>query len=329
MIPVRFLLEPSLFAQQMKWLLFTVFQSILSSMKDIEQQGVKICQGPCRRGGSSETAVVNSNVRQFAKEQFTVFRCDNCRSIVAADAVDLEHYYEHYPYKEQKLSAAWSLICRNYLRRLKTAGLKREHTILDYGCGSGMLISQLKKRGFENARGFDAYNDKYSDRGVLDHKYDCVILQDVIEHSEKPGDILEAAIELISDSGFLCIGTPNADRIDLGSPEKNIHCLHQPYHRHIFTAAGLTKLAEQKGLTLERFYDRHHSDTFWPYLNMRFYHYYCRLFDDTLDVAFDEHPFGLHYISPKALWLAFFGRLWPSYTEMVLILRKQRRVSAV
>lgn len=294
----------------------------MESSVHTKQENIKICQGACSRQGGSEAAVVSSNVRRFANEQFTVFRCGSCRSIVAADSVDLEHYYKDYPFKAQQPSAAWGLICRNYLRRLKTAGLKRDHSILDYGCGSGMLIDELKNRGYQNAKGFDAYNDKYSDRGVLDHKYDCVILQDVIEHSENPFEILDTAIELTSDSGFLCIGTPNADGIDLAHPQKYIHCLHQPYHRYIFTAAGLEHLAKQKGLTLERFYGRHHSDTFWPYLNMRFYHYYCSLFDNTLDVAFDEHPLGLHYITPKALLNAFFGRFMSSPTEMVLILRK-------
>src|SRR6478736_1264828 len=34
--------------------------------------------------------------------------------------------------------------------------------ILDFGCGHGMLIDDLKKSGYPNVVGYDAYNEKYN-----------------------------------------------------------------------------------------------------------------------------------------------------------------------
>ena len=142
-------------------------------------------------GSDFEQASVRSNVRKFASEQFAIWRCPHCKSIHARDEVDLGHYYADYPFHKLKdISVDWMLSAMydNLLARLKSAGLKQEHRILDFGCGSGLFIAYLRKKGYSNVFGYDEYSENFADKSVLADAYDCVTAQDVIEHVPEPQD---------------------------------------------------------------------------------------------------------------------------------------------
>ena len=80
-------------------------------------------------------------------------------------------------------------------------------------------------------------------------------LQDVIEHVEEPTELLDRIISLTKPGGTICIGSPNADQLDLGQLDKCVHSLHQPYHLHILSAQALRAMAGERGLTVKKFYD--------------------------------------------------------------------------
>jgi 2-polyprenyl-3-methyl-5-hydroxy-6-metoxy-1,4-benzoquinol methylase len=281
-----------------------------------------LCDDPSTLDSVSEVVEVSSNVRKFADRRFTVWRCKNCQSVHSRDVVDLTEYYREYPFQRQRPGFAWRLISRNYLRRLKAAGFTRQHSLLDYGCGSGLLVEWLRREGYRKVDGFDAYGDKYSDRNVLGRKYDFVILQDVLEHTEEPTELLDEVVSLTARGGIICAGTPNAEALDLSAWQGYVHSLHQPYHLHMLSASVLRSLAARRGLTVERFYDVFYADTFLPCVNVRFCHYYANLFDNTLDLAFDALRFTWHVVTPKAVILALFGRFWPPRSEMMFLFRK-------
>ncbi len=127
-----------------------------------------LCDHPDTFNADSETATVQSNVRKFRHERFTVWRCSSCRSIHARDPVDLAHYYADYPFHRQVLNLALKAVYRTFPVRLKRLGLRPHHSILDYGCGSGHLVEYLKSRGFRRAVGYDAYSRDFSDPAVVD-----------------------------------------------------------------------------------------------------------------------------------------------------------------
>jgi SAM-dependent methyltransferase len=271
---------------------------------------------------ASEIVEVNCNVRQFASERFLVWRCNNCRSICSGDTIEVGPYYQGYPFQRQKPKLGWRLNAKNYIRRLTKAGLQRENTLIDYGCGSGLLVNQLRRRGYHHAIGYDAYNDKFNDPSLLNRRYHFVVLQDVIEHSENPVQLLDEVVALTAPGGIICIGSPNAEAINLGRVQTYLHSLHQPYHRNILSAGILRSLAQNRGLILQRFYDVYYADSFVPFANVRFGHYYAQLFDNTLDLAFEKHQLTWRLLKPQALALAFLGRLRPNRAEMMFIFRK-------
>ena len=281
-----------------------------------------ICDNPGSLSSATEIIEVNSNVRRFAGERFTVWRCDNCLSLHSSDTLELAPYYQEYPFTLQKPNLSWRLITNNYITRLRKVGLCHRHTLLDYGCGSGLLVNELHHKGYLHAVGYDAYHEKFNDPIIFNHQYDFVVLQDVIEHSEDPVAMLDEVIDLTNPGGIICIGSPNAEAIDLCHPQMYVHSLHQPYHRKILSAGILRSLARNRGLTVEKYYDVYYADSYRPFANVRFCHYYARLFDNTLDMAFETYPLTWRLLKPRALFLAFLGRFKPNLNEMMFLFRK-------
>lgn len=282
----------------------------------------------CERdaGEAVEAAEVRSNVRRFAGERFAVWRCPHCRSIHARDDVDLGHYYADYPFhKLGDTKVDWMLgaMYDNALARLRREGVEPGHAILDYGCGGGLLLAHLTRKGFTDVHGFDEYSDRYGDRAVLDARYDCVVTQDVLEHVPDPRAFARTLAALVKPGGLVVIGTPNADAIDLARPEERVHTLHQPYHRHILSKDALLALGDEMGWKLARYYPTMYANTRVPFVNTSFLVHYFRCFDDCVDLALEPIRIDSWKVwSPLTLVHAFGGSFWAPETDVTALFRK-------
>lgn len=273
--------------------------------------------------GAVEEAGVPSNVRLFSRETFAYWRCPHCASLHARDEVDLGHYYARYPFHELPSDWRFDAIHARQLARLRRAGLKRSHKILDYGCGNGQFVRFLQRKGYSGARGFDGYHGAYQDRAVLDEKYDCIIAQDVIEHVSSPNVVLGELARATEERAILAIGTPNATAIDLSRPRDFLHALHAPYHRHILSADALIEAGRRHGLALGRFYSTMYTNTLVPFMNEGFYRYYGRILDDTLDVATDPiQTRALLRRLPLTLWWGLLGSFFSRHTDVMAVFQK-------
>jgi 2-polyprenyl-3-methyl-5-hydroxy-6-metoxy-1,4-benzoquinol methylase len=276
--------------------------------------------------GNVERASVRSNVRKFREEQFELWRCPECRSIHASEDVDLAHYYRSYPFHdigEQTVDWMLRAMYRKQLARLKAAGLKPEHRILDFGCGGGAFLKFLKAAGYPDVSGFDEYSENYADKRVLDARYDLILTQDVLEHVAEPWDLLGQLDSLIKPGGAILIGTPNADDIDLQDPESRVHALHQPYHRHIFSRSALTSIGEKLPWTFEQYYPTQYSNTYLPFVNSRFVMHYFRSCDDTLDLAVEPiRANNLRLYAPDTLFWGLFGGFFAPESDVMVVYRR-------
>jgi len=274
--------------------------------------------------GRLEAAVVRSNVRHFRDEQFAVWRCEGCGSIHTRDRVDLAHYYEDYPFRRQRLNWMVRRVYGLLLRRLRRAGVRRSDSVLDFGCGSGLLVEFLHSKGYARAVGYDAYTEGFGDPALLKGRYDCLFAQDVIEHVDDPIGTLRTFHGLVNAGGLIIIGTPNAAAIDLQRPERYVHSLHQPYHRHVLSKRALLAGAAELRWTLVRFYPTAYTNPRIPFLNTRFLLHYFRCFDDTVDVAFEKRPRANRrfLLSPSTYIDGLFGSFRDPRTEMFAVFRK-------
>ena len=271
---------------------------------------------------ATEVCSVPSNVREFHHERFTVWRCPHCHSLHALEPVELDRYYERYPFKQHVMNFATGRAYHNRLRLLTRRGTRKDSRILDYGCGAGLFIDFLRKRGYRHVEGYDAYAPSYADKTPLTRRFDVIVSYDVIEHVDEPQHFFSTLVERLNDGGLLVIGTPNADEIDLSSPDDFSMELHQPYHRHILSEQALAQLGKEAGLRIEEVYRRFYFDTLYPTVNTRFMEEYVRATGNVIDVVVEKPRPDVVLRSRRLLFHAFFGYFAPPRGNMMFFFRK-------
>jgi 2-polyprenyl-3-methyl-5-hydroxy-6-metoxy-1,4-benzoquinol methylase len=231
-----------------------------------------------------DSAQVRCNVREFGAETFTVWRCAKFGSLHAKEPIDYDRYYWHYWLKHQKYDSIAEVMLRKRIKIIERAGLDRGVTLLDYGCGSGHFVRYARERGVR-AEGYDPYSESFGDATVLDGRYDFVTAEDVLEHLEDPCAFVDDLKGYTVPGGCMAIGTPNADAIDPHDP-LNLAPLHQPYHRHIPSAAELLRMASEGGWQVIKLRAGAPVDICVPFVNSAFLCRYLKSSGEFLDVSF-------------------------------------------
>lgn len=278
-----------------------------------------MCDQPGSATAATEINSARSNVREFGSESFTVWRCNNCRSIHSLEPVRLNHYYRNYPIHQQKLDFLTRLYYRNRLALTTRLGLQRRHSVLDYGCGGGAFVDYLKRKGYD-AHGHDPFSSPYDQPIQAGTRFDVVIADQVVEHASDPEDLIRQWSQLTKSGGLLIIGCPDPEAIDLTFPEQFIHELHQPYHRHLPSAEALMQMASKAGFSHRRTLRR---VTPWqPFINRPFLHHYMQKTGGFLDILYEDPAVGSILASPGLLARGLFGGLLPCRNFLMSVFTK-------
>ncbi|MFA5070043.1 MAG: class I SAM-dependent methyltransferase [Patescibacteria group bacterium] len=145
----------------------------------------------------------------------------------------------------------------NYIAKLITK-IKKEGTVLDLGCGAGILVNLLHQNNFE-ATGIDSSKEviefaRNNNNGNYEHtaitqyntskKFDVVVATQIIEHLRDPEDFLNRIHKLLKDDGIIILETPNLKSWNPHSFwRKRIGGMYYGKdHRIIYTPKSLTKL---------------------------------------------------------------------------------------
>jgi len=279
-----------------------------------------VCSNPGTFEEALEIEEIFSNVREFKKEKFTVWRCSSCGSIHSKEALDLDRYYENYIVG--KSSFNYFLRCAYYgrLNLLRMHGFKKHHSILDYGCNQGLFLLFLNQLGYTNTFGYDTYIAKYSNPEVLNMKYDFITGYDVLEHTDTPNQLLTKVSSLLKQQGLLVIGTPNADEVSLSCPESLE--LHQPFHRHILSKKALRDIAHNTKLNIVGFNQRWYLDTLYPFVNARFALTYVRKSENFLDVLVEPPNLQTLFVNPQLILYGLIGYFFRWKGNMTVVMQK-------
>lgn len=278
-----------------------------------------ICNSRGTLESAKEVAKIRCNVRAFRNEIFSVWRCNNCRSIHALDSVDLDRYYENYPMRNQRVDFGTRISFGNRKRLLDKFGVSKNSKIIDYGSGTSLFVKYLNSIGYD-AIGYDPYVPQYANQDHLRSKYDFVISQDVLEHEDDPVQGLKKQCDLLAENGILCIGTPNAAEVELTSDF--LLELHQPYHRHIYSESAL--IEQCKSLGLEHIYttNRFYFDSPIPSVNLSFIRHYLERLGGDLDAGFEPPDVKSVLLSPTLIFHALFGYYMRSPGNMTCVFRQ-------
>jgi SAM-dependent methyltransferase len=278
------------------------------------------CETTSRRS-EADWATVASSEREFEHERFSVWRCPACRCIHAHEDVDLGRYYERYGLHATELDLLERLFYRNKLRFIRRAvDLDRASPVLDLGCGNGIFVDYLRRRGYTDVAGYDPYSRTHADPDVLGRRYRLVLSTDVIEHVPSPAEHLERACDQVAAGGYLYLQTPDADHIDLARTASVRQVLQQPYHRHLVTAAWLAERLGRLGFEPVARTHRPYFHTRIPFLNLP-------TLDDYLErngglVALNE-PFRWSSLRrPGFWWRGLTGGFVNPTDEVQLIFRR-------
>ena len=270
----------------------------------------------------AESAEVRCDVREFGAETFTVWRCAKCRSLHSKEPIDYDRYYRHYPFIRQRYDFFVKVTLRKRLGILKRAGLESGKTLLDYGCGSGHFVRYAREHGMR-AEGYDPYSEEFGDPSVLDRRYDFVTAQDVLEHVDDPCALVDDLKNYVAPGGRMAIGTPNSDAIDLHHPLDQVGPLHQPYHRHIPSAAELQRMASEGGWQVVEFRKDLYKDTRVPFVSSAFMSRYSKTAGGYLDALWDPVGSQLNHVlaNPGLIFWGLFGSFFSRKNEMVIVVR--------
>jgi SAM-dependent methyltransferase len=139
---------------------------------------------------------------------------------------------------------------QNYLRIDRVYRLKDNANVLDFGCGNGMLLKDLKDAGIK-CTGYDKFNPKFK-KLPKKETFDIVIMVEVIEHLNEPFKELDMIYQSLVKGGVVMIETSFSDWLTL----EDSYIEPSVGHSTIFSHRGLTELMASKGFTEGGHFDR-------------------------------------------------------------------------
>ena len=145
-------------------------------------------------------------------------RCTNAATIPEPNQVyDRDEFFIH-AQSNEALSRSHMTPIVNFIKEHIAAG-----RLLDVGTGSGLLVEEALKLGFE-AEGIDPSQGAVrfcTNRGLRvkhgylqhdsysPHLFDVIVLSQVIEHMKEPGRLLETAQVFLKPGGMICLSQTN------------------------------------------------------------------------------------------------------------------------
>ncbi|MBW6492080.1 MAG: class I SAM-dependent methyltransferase [Lentimicrobium sp.] len=193
----------------------------------------------------------DAQLKVLADEYY--FICDTCGAYVK----DKKHYLgsseEKCRYNEHNndVNDAGYQNFTSPITNAILASCTNEQLGLDYGCGTGPVISkQLEAKGYK-VKLYDPYY--YPNQDNLNHQFDYIFSCEVFEHFYHPKQEIEKLLRLLKSEGNLYIMTHlyNAE-IDF----KNWYYRKDPTHIFIYTIKTIDFIISKYGLRLEKLTDR-------------------------------------------------------------------------
>jgi SAM-dependent methyltransferase len=222
------------------------------------------------------------------RDEFRYLECGNCRCVQLIDIPqDMSKYYPENYYSlapagglEAMIERRWAAYAHGTfspvgwlvnlllgphatMTAIRRARIPLYARVLDVGCGTGWLIRNMKRFGYENVLGIDPYvaSDVRGGDGVVVLKrslkemtgeFDVVMLHHSFEHIADQAGALKEIRRLIGPAGRVLLRVPMADSFAWKHYGVNWIHLDAPRHLFLHSPTSLRLLAEQCGLHVAR-----------------------------------------------------------------------------
>jgi SAM-dependent methyltransferase len=223
------------------------------------------------------------------RDEFEYVECGACGCLqIASVPDDLGRYYPEDYYSFKPASTAGTGIRQallayrtadqigysNPLGRLLTrltgnepyawgrrAGVRREDSVLDIGCGSGWILAGMRRAGYSRLVGIDpfipgsveegpGFRIMKMDASQLDGEFDFVMMHHAFEHVPDPAAMLGEIHRLLKPGKLALLRIPVADSYAWRKYGTNWVQLDAPRHLFLHTRRSIEALASAAGLEL-------------------------------------------------------------------------------
>ncbi len=204
-------------------------------------------------------------------DSFALSRCVDCglvRTLPRPELAQMNRYYPDSYYGREKrygllVERALTWLYASRARRLERVSGKKRARVLDIGCGRGLLLHQLRRRGWDvhgteltdtSARyarevlGIDVKVGDLASSALPEENFHVVVLWHVLEHVADPAGLLDEIARILRPGGVLLAAVPNFASAEARSGKAHWFHLDVPRHLYHFTPESLGTMIEAAGL---------------------------------------------------------------------------------
>ncbi len=227
--------------------------------------------------------------------EFGIYRCGDCGAIfVEGVAVDNKYFSKYYQRDYYASGVGGGLVNQmlglfgRVIIGFKESEILKHFSppnnaklkILDIGCGSGEFLANISSCVFEKyglevnpqgvarcrQRNIRVFDRELKEAGFGPDSFDVITMWHVLEHLDKPAELLLEARRILKNSGVLIIATPNTDSLGFKYGRKNWFHLDSPRHLVLYNRKSLALLlmkAKFKTRNLKNIFCDFPLDLFW------------------------------------------------------------------
>lgn len=220
-------------------------------------------------------------VPAFEHQGFSFVRCSECTHLWVEGASADDAQYDSAYYAPESHDAGLHTGYDDYLRNLdrRIGGFRGRMAqlekitgsggrLLDFGCAVGACVKAAKDRGWDaigcerstwaaeygrRTLGVDIVVGDIGDTTIFQSgSFDVVTLWDVLEHLDRPREVIASIARLLRPGGFVALNTVNSSSIGARVAGRQWRHLAPPYHLPYFTPASLKRLLADAGFETVR-----------------------------------------------------------------------------
>lgn len=181
-------------------------------------------------------------------------------------AKDYSNYHRDESYKESE-----ALFENIFLTRVGIVEkfISKLGKVLDIGTSTGVMLAIFKRKGWEvwgvepsksgdvaKKRGFKVLRTTFEKAKLPKNYFDLVVMNHVLEHMDKPVEVLERVGKLLRRNGIVLVDVPNAGGLGARIMGKRWRYRLSKEHKHQFTKESLFKVFKKAGFEVIYFESR-------------------------------------------------------------------------